>query len=104
MVTSPIVNGVVLIGGKIGSNNADYHELQRSEEYNDFIELSGDSICQLKWTKLDQKLQYKRYEHVAFPISNEAFSNLIKKKTRSVSSSSRIREMFHAMTKNTFAS
>ena len=98
MVTSPIGNGVVLIGGKIG-RNANHLELKRSEEYNDFIELSGDSICQLKWAKLDQKLQYKRYEHVAFPISNEAFSNLINRKT-----SSSWRERFHAMTKNIFAS
>ena len=34
-------------------------------------ELSGDSVENLTWTELDQKLDVGRYYHVALPISDQ---------------------------------
>ena len=58
MVSSPTDMGVVVIGGE-------------DEKYNKssaLFELSGDSVESLKWKKLDQKLQYPRFNHVSFLI------------------------------------
>ena len=66
MVTSLTGKGVLLTGG-YNSNN---------EDSNALIELSGDSIQNLKWTILDEKLKRARYRHVSIPISNEVYNNL----------------------------
>ena len=66
MVTSLTGKGVLLIGG-YNSND---------EDSNALIELSGDSIQNLKWTILDEKLKRARFSHVSIPISNEVYNNL----------------------------
>ena len=62
MITSPTGKGVLLIGGhggpEVGPSNVIY-------------ELSGDSIEELNWSVLDQKLKYNRYSHLSFSIPNE---------------------------------
>ena len=52
MVPSPTGRSVIVIGGYV------------------LIELSGDSIRSLKWTILDQRLQYGVFKHVSFDFSN----------------------------------
>ena len=63
MISSPNEKGVVVIGGQ-------------SQKSNVLIELSGDCIDDLKWTILEQKLQYPRFYHVAFPIGNQIVRDL----------------------------
>ena len=63
MVTSPTGKGVVLIGGKTGGSSLRY--------FNNMYELSGNSIEDLKWSVLDQKLKFERSAHVSFAIPNE---------------------------------
>ena len=65
MISSPNEKGVVVIGGK-----------KCNETSNTLIELSGDCKDDLKWTILDQKLQYPRIHHLAFPISNQIVRDL----------------------------
>ena len=80
---SPTGKGVVIIGGKSGAirvgaeNNSRY-----IWRYLDtLLELSGDTIESLKWTFLEQKLQYPRHGHVSFPIPNEVLRYFLKKKS-----------------------
>ena len=40
------------------------------------IELSGDSIRSLKWTILDQILQYGVFKHVSFQITQVAYDGV----------------------------
>ena len=65
MVTSPTGKGVVLIGGKTGRT------YQSLKYFNNMYELSGNSIEDLKWSVLDQKLKFERSAHVSFAIPNE---------------------------------
>ena len=74
MVSSPTGRGVVVIGGSTthwnGAGAADT-----------LIELSGDSIGSLKWTILDQRLQYGAFKHVSFQITqseNDSIEKVIK--------------------------
>ena len=62
MVTSPTGRGVILIGGKDTEGDATFSR--------HLIELSGDSVEELKWSFLDEKLQHERIGHVAFNISD----------------------------------
>ena len=59
MITSPTEKGVIFVG------------------YNCVMELSGNSQDSLEWTKLDATL--KNPNHVAFPITQNAFINLMQK-------------------------
>ena len=43
---------------------------------NRLIELSGDSESTLKWTTMEQTLDYEGIDTMAIPISNEAYKNL----------------------------
>ena len=61
IVTSPNGKGVILIGG-YNQNDKIYSEY--------LIELTGNSLKTLRWTILEQKLQYCRERHVAFLISD----------------------------------
>ena len=59
MVPTPNGKGVVLIGGY---NDSEF-------KYSDkLLELSGHCVERLSWIVLDQRLQYARKNHVAFPI------------------------------------
>ena len=60
MVPSPTGRSAIVIGGYV------------------LIELSGDSIRSLKWTILDQRLQYGVFEHVSFQITHVAYDCLNK--------------------------
>lgn len=60
MVPSPTGRSVNVIGGYV------------------LIELSGDSIRSLKWTILDQRLQYGVFKHVSFQITQVAYDCLKK--------------------------
>ena len=63
MVSSPTGRGVIIIGGRRPDHVSDTgHAL---------IELSGDSIESLKWTFLEQKINYKRFSHTALIIPNQ---------------------------------
>ena len=61
MVTSPNGQGVILVGG-----------FNHSEKtYSDaLIELTGSDIDTLKWTIMEQKIQFFRERFVAIPISD----------------------------------
>ena len=61
MVTSLNNTGVILIGGE---------KSIYSISARDIIELRGNSIENLEWTILEQQIQFKREDHVAFPVSN----------------------------------
>ena len=76
MISSPTENGVVMIGGVPVHDN--------SFVSNNFLELSGNSIETLEWKILEHKLQYARFGHVSFSISNDIASTLT---TESVASS-----------------
>ena len=62
MVTSPTRKGVILIGGKDTKGDETFSR--------HLIELSGDSMEELKWSILDEKLQHERLNHVAFNITD----------------------------------
>ena len=62
MVTSPTRRGVILFGA---NDSEDEKMFSRH-----LIELSGDSMEQLKWSILDEKLQHARSGHVAFTITD----------------------------------
>ena len=62
MVTSPTGRGVILIWGKDTEGDATFSR--------HLIELSGDSVEELKWSFLDEKLQHERIGHVAFNITD----------------------------------
>ena len=77
MITSPTENGVLMISGI------------KSEVYpspgkmiQDIFELSGNCFNTLKWSKLDHKLQYPRFRHLSFFISNELFVKLSRNYSR----------------------
>ena len=77
MITSPTEKGVLMISGI------------KSEVYpspgkmtQDIFELSGDCFETLKWSKLDHKLQYPRFRHLSFFISNELFVKLSRNYSR----------------------
>ena len=76
MISSPTENGVVMIGGVPVHDN--------SFVSNNFLELSGNSVETLEWKILEHKLQYARFGHVSFSISNDIASTLT---TESVASS-----------------
>ena len=61
MVTSLNNTGVILIGGE---------KSIYSISARDIIELRGNSVENLEWTILEQQIQFKREDHVAFPVSN----------------------------------
>ena len=61
MVTSLNNTGVILIGGE---------KSIYSISARDIIELRGNSVENLEWTILEQKIQFKREDHVAFPVLN----------------------------------
>ena len=42
-------------------------------------ELSGDSLDSLKWTVLDQKLYFKRQNHVSIPMTMESYNDFMGK-------------------------
>ena len=79
MISSPTEKGIVMIGGATTKGVT----ANRIVSYN-FVELSGNSIETLEWKILQQKLQYPRYGHVSFSISNDIASTLT---TQSVASS-----------------
>ena len=71
MVPSPTGRGVIIIGGRRPDHVSDTgHAL---------IELSGDSIESLKWTFLEQKINYKRFNHTALIIPNQLVNDLTRK-------------------------
>ena len=76
MVSSPISKGIVLIGGETICHLSDDFKKQFSRT-NDLIELSGDSIETLEWKILDQKLKYRRSNHVAFSLPDTVFNELL---------------------------
>ena len=71
MVTSTTGKGVVLIGGQ-------YHINGNLEDQKLLYELSGDSVDNLSWTLLDQKLSHARSGHVSFTIPNHISEGLVK--------------------------
>ena len=75
MVSSPTDMGVVVIGGEQTKFNETGHLS------GDFIELSGDSIKSLKWTKLQQSLLAPKSHHVSFIIPTEVANELTKKQS-----------------------
>ena len=80
MITSPTEKGVILISGM----KSEYYPSgasQFAQMTTDIFELSGDSFDTLKWSKLDHKLQYARFRHISFVISNELFVNLSRNKS-----------------------
>ena len=74
MISSPTEKGIVMIGGW-------KHNFKASS---DLLELSGDSKKTFGWKFLEQKLQYPRYAHVTFSISNDIAATL---STKSIGSS-----------------
>ena len=68
IVTSPTRKGIVIIGGSSGHVENEYLD--------SLYELSGDSIDNLKWTFLEQKLQIARYNHFSFYIPNQVCKNI----------------------------
>ena len=79
MISSPTEKGIVMIGG-LTPKGVPANQIVS----NNFVELSGNSIETLEWKILQQKLQYPRYGHVSFSISNDIASTLT---TQSVASS-----------------
>ena len=78
MVTSP--KGVVIIGGRWIAYNNPLNIIKTAMNYNhELFELTGDSIEQLSWSVLEQKLHYGRADHVSIPISNETFKTMMAK-------------------------
>ena len=69
MISSPTEKGVVMIGGRE----------QNWKASSDLLELSGHSKETLTWKILEQKLQYPRYQHVSFSISNDIAATLTMK-------------------------
>ena len=69
MVTSPTGKGVIFSGGFTNRFNG--------RASNDIYELSGNSLQSLKWTELEQKLNYQRLSHASFLIPNEVSENLL---------------------------
>ena len=76
MVCSPTGKGVVVIGGQTSKFDEIATHLS-----GDFIELSGDSIKSLKWTKLQQSLLAPKSHHVSFIIPTEVANELTKKQS-----------------------
>ena len=74
MITSPTEKGVLIIGGMKSEVYPSGKKV--SEMTPDIFELSGDCFNTLKWSKLDHKLQYPRFRHLSFLISNELFVKL----------------------------
>ena len=69
IVTSPTGKGVILIGGRIGGS---------TDHQNVLYELSGSSREELKWSVLEQELQFGRpSHHVVFPITDDISASLI---------------------------
>ena len=77
MVTSP--KGVVIIGGRwIAYKGSAENCMKNVMNYNhELFELTGDSIEQLSWSVLEQKLHYGRADHVSIPISNDTFKTMM---------------------------
>ena len=75
MITSPTEKGVLLISG-MKSECYPSGASQFAQMTKDIFELSGDCFDTLKWSKLDHKLQYARFNHISFLISKELFVNL----------------------------
>ena len=71
MISSPTEKGIVIIGGLTTKGVT----ANRIVSYN-FVELSGNSIETLEWKILEHKLQYARFGHVSFSISNKLASTL----------------------------
>ena len=71
MISSPTEKGIVMIGGATTKGVT----ANRIVSYN-FVELSGNSVETLEWKILEHKLQYARYGHVSFSISNKLASTL----------------------------
>ena len=71
MISSPTEKGIVMIGGATTKGVT----ANRIVSYN-FVELSGNSVETLEWKILEHKLQYARYGHVSFSISNDIASTL----------------------------
>ena len=66
MISSPTEKGVVMIGGQKSPGEGSSY----------LLELSGYSIETLEWKVLEQKLQYPRFHHVSFSISNDTAATL----------------------------
>ena len=62
---------IVMIGGTKRNFGTSQEEFS-----SDLLELSGDPFWE--WKILEQKLQYPRYHHVSFSISNDIAANLTK--------------------------
>ena len=77
MISSLMEKSIVMIGGQKSGSIIKYSS--------DLLELSGDSKETLEWKILEQKLQYPRYLHVSFSISNDIAATLT---TNSIASSS----------------
>ena len=67
MIPSPTGKGILMIGGY-------KHKIKASS---DILELSGDSKKTFGWKFLEQKLQYPRYSHVTFSISNDIAKSIV---------------------------
>ena len=78
MITSPTEKGVLIISGMKSEvyPNKSGSVSRLSKMTPDIFELSGDCFNTLKWSKLDHKLQYPRFRHLSFLISNECFVKL----------------------------
>ena len=78
MITSPTEKGVLIISGMKSEvyPNKSGSVSRLSKMTPDIFELSGDCFNTLKWSKLDHKLQYPRFRHLSFLISNELFVKL----------------------------
>ena len=74
MVTSPTGKGVVLIGGLLIASTYGHSDFINNQKF--LYELSGDSIEQLKWTKLDKKLKYGGVNSISVPISNHVTAEM----------------------------
>ena len=82
MITSPTEKGVLIIGGSKSEVNPSGSISEFSKNTPDIFELSGDCFNTLKWSKLDHKLQYPRFRHLSFLISNELFVGLSRNTSR----------------------
>ena len=84
MITSPTEKGVLIISGMKSEvyPNKSGSVSRLSKMTPDIFELSGDCFNTLKWSKLDHKLQYPRFRHLSFFISNELFVKLSRNYSR----------------------
>ena len=82
MVPSPTGKGVVVIGGMTNTLGYEGRMHEDDPPYNSLsttdalLELSGDSIDNLRWTTLDQEVRYERAYSVAFPIPDGVVDEL----------------------------